>query len=195
MTDFLSLIDQQVFYFINQTLANPVLDRFFIIITDVKSWYIAYLILLGISYTKGGRIGKLAVGGTILLILATDQFSSSLLKNWIERIRPCNELPDVRTILGCTGSFSFPSSHAVNNFAAAVFFYRLFPRLKPVLLITASLVALSRPYLGIHYPSDIIGGALIGWGFGYIFSEGILYIDLKLREKINPSETDANKTH
>jgi undecaprenyl-diphosphatase len=67
----------------------------------------------------------------------------------------------------------------LNNFAAAFFFYRLFPKLKLVLFITAGLVAISRVYLGLHYPSDIIGGALIGILFGYIFSTLVLMIEKK----------------
>ena len=96
------------------------------------------------------------------MIIVTDQTGYKILKEFFERIRPCNALSDVITPLGCTGSYSFPSNHAVNNFAAAVFYFKLFPNLKYPLFITASLVAISRVYLGLHYPSDILGGAIIG---------------------------------
>lgn len=177
MADFFYSIDLSVFYFINHTIANPVFDKFFGHITDVKHWYLVYIILLGISFFKGGRLGKIAAIGALVLITFSDQFSSNFLKNLVERIRPCNALPDARIILGCTGSYSFPSSHALNNFAAAVFFYRLFPKLKWVLLISAVLVAFSRPYLGLHYPSDILFGGLLGAGIGYVFSLGAIKIN------------------
>lgn len=174
--DFLYSIDLSIFYFFNHSLSTGFLDKFFSVITNVNSWYITYVILLGISFTKGGTKGKLAVLGIILLIIVTDQTGYRLLKEFFERPRPCNALADVLTPLGCTGSFSFPSNHALNNFAAAMFFYRLFPKLKWVLFTTASLVAISRVYLGLHYPSDIFGGAVIGLAFGYLFAAGVLYL-------------------
>ena len=190
MVDFLYSIDLSIFYFFNHTLSNGVFDKFFSIITSVNNWYIAYVILLLISFIKGGTKGKLAVLGIILLIVVTDQTGYKILKEFFERIRPCNALSDVITPLGCTGSYSFPSNHAVNNFAAAVFFYRLFPNLKYPLFITASLVAISRVYLGLHYPSDILGGAIIGSAFGYLFA----YFVLLANEKINlAKEEKLNK--
>jgi len=183
MIDFLYSIDLAVFYFFNHTLSVGFLDKFFSIITNVNNWYIAYLILLGISFTKGGTKGKLAVLGIILLIVVTDQTGYRLLKEFFARPRPCNFLSDAFTPLGCTGSYSFPSNHALNNFAAAMFFYRLFPNLKWILFIAASLVSISRVYLGLHYPSDIIGGAMIGLAFGYIFSSAVLYFEKYFENK------------
>jgi undecaprenyl-diphosphatase len=111
------------------------------------------------------------------------------LKEFFERLRPCNVLSDVLTPNGCNGTFSFPSNHALNNFAAAMFFYKLFPKLKLVLFITASLVAVSRVYLGLHYPSDILGGAIIGLAFGYIFASGVLSIEKYLEARKSKSKT------
>jgi undecaprenyl-diphosphatase len=184
MTNFLYSIDLLIFYFLNHTLSCGVLDKFFSTITNVNNWFIAYLILLGISYFKGGRLGKIAVLGVILLIILTDRLNATLVKDIFHRIRPCNALHDAITPLGCNGTFSFPSNHAVNNFAAAVFFYKLFPKLKWLLLITASLVAISRVYLGLHYPSDILGGAIIGSAFGYLFAFGALKVDGLFKTKI-----------
>ncbi len=183
MASFLYSIDLTILYFFNHTLSCHLLDRFFGIITNVNDWYITYLLLLGISFFKGGRKGKIAVLGVLLLILVTDQFGATYLKHWVHRIRPCNALADVITPLGCNGTFSFPSNHALNNFAAAVFFYRLFPKLKWLLFITASLIAISRVYMGLHYPSDILGGAVIGSAFGYLFSSAVLKIDDYLQKK------------
>ncbi|MCU0344218.1 MAG: phosphatase PAP2 family protein [Ignavibacterium sp.] len=183
MIDFLYSIDLAVFYFFNHTLSVGFLDKFFSIITNVNNWYITYIILLGISFSKGGLKGKLAVLGVILLIIVTDQTGYRLLKEFFARPRPCDILTDVLTPLGCTGTFSFPSNHALNNFAAALFFYRLFPKLKWVLFITASLISISRVYLGLHYPSDIIGGAIIGLAFGYVFASGVLYFERYLIER------------
>lgn len=181
--DFLYSLDLAIFYFFNHTISTGFLDRFFSIITDVNKWYIAYVILVGIAFFKGGRKGKIAVIGLILLIIVTDQTGYRLLKETIERIRPCNALTDAITPVGCAGGFSFPSNHALNNFAAAVFLLRLFPAYKWTFLTVATLVALSRIYLGVHYPSDVVGGALIGAAFGYLFSIGALKVEEYFQKK------------
>jgi undecaprenyl-diphosphatase len=188
--DFLYSIDLAVFYFFNHTISTGFLDRFFSIITDVNKWYIAYIILIGIAFFKGGRRGKLAVIGLILLIVVTDQTGYRVLKELFERVRPCNALTDAITPVGCAGGFSFPSNHALNNFAAGVFLLRLFPNYKWIFLIVATLISISRIYLGVHYPSDVIGGALIGAAFGYLFSIGALKLE-KYFTKKNESKTNA----
>jgi undecaprenyl-diphosphatase len=191
MINFLYSIDVSVFYFINHSLSCGALNKFFTIITNVNNWYIAYIILLGISFVKGGRKGKIAAIGVLLLILLTDQVSARIIKEIFHRIRPCNALINVITPLGCNGTFSFPSNHAVNNFAAAVFFYKLFPKLKWAVFISASLVALSRVYIGVHYPSDILGGAVIGSAFGYIFAIAALKLDQIIGDKFKRKEQPA----
>jgi undecaprenyl-diphosphatase len=98
-------------------------------------------------------------------------------------VRPCNALPDVNILVNCTGSFSFPSSHAVNNFAVAMFFGILFPNYRKLLLIIAGVIAFSRPYVGVHYPSDIIGGGLYGALIGFLFALIIRKIDGMIEKK------------
>ena len=183
MIDFLYSIDLSVFYFINHTISNPIFDKFFPFITNVKNWYIAYIILLAILFIKGGQIGKIASFGIILLVITSDQISSHLLKSLFERIRPCNALEDVNLLISSTRSFSFPSSHAVNNFAVAFYFYKLFPKLKWTLFIIAGLIAISRPYVGVHYPSDILSGSIIGIGIGYLFATLTLRINERIMNK------------
>jgi undecaprenyl-diphosphatase len=185
--EFLYSFDLAIFYLFNHTISTGFLDKFFSIITDVNKWYIAYLILIGIAFFKGGLRGKIAVITLIILIVVTDQTGYRLLKELFERVRPCNALSDVITPIGCAGGFSFPSNHALNNFAAAVFLLRLFRQYKWIFLITATLISISRIYLGVHYPSDVLGGAIIGTAFGYLFSIIALKIEEYIKSKRNNS--------
>jgi undecaprenyl-diphosphatase len=169
MFDLFYNADVMVFFFFNHSLSAPFLDRFFSIITNVNNWYITYVVLALYVFIKGGRTGRIAIIGVILLILVTDQVSHKIIKEIFTRIRPCHVLANVITPLGCTGTYSFPSNHAVNNFAAAVFLSMLYPGFKWIFFVVAFLVATSRIYLGLHYPSDIIAGALLGAGAGYLF--------------------------
>ncbi|MCF6269434.1 MAG: phosphatase PAP2 family protein [Melioribacteraceae bacterium] len=177
MTDLIYNIDLYIFKFLNQTISNPLFDKFFPFITNPKNWFIAFIILWLILIFKGGRIGKISAIGIIILIAISDQVSSNLLKPFFERVRPCNVVENVNLLVNCTKSYSMPSSHAVNNFAAALFFSRLFPKLKITLFIVATLVALSRPIVGVHYFSDIFVGALVGSLFGYLMSVAALRVD------------------
>lgn len=184
MLDFFYSIDLAIFYFFNHTLSFGLLDKFFATITNVNNWYITYIFLLGIVFIKGGVKGRIGVGMILVLIIFTDQLGHKVIKEIFQRLRPCNVLFDVITPLGCTGSYSFPSNHALNNFAAATFFYRLFPSYKWVLFITATLVSISRIYLGLHYPSDVLAGAVIGSAIGYLFSIAALKIENQILKKI-----------
>ncbi len=183
MIDFLYNIDVSIFYFLNHTISNSLFDKFFPFITDPKNWYLVYVIFWLLLIFKGGRIGKISAILILFVIAISDQISSHLLKNLFERVRPCNVLPNVHLLVGCTKSYSMPSSHAVNNFAAAIFFSKLFPKYKMPLIIIAVLMALSRPIVGVHYFSDIVVGALIGTIIGYLMALLSLKVDewIKLR--------------
>ncbi len=184
-------IDLGIFYFFNHTISTGFLDKFFSTITNVNNWYIAYLILISILFFKGGKRGKIAVIGIILLIIITDQTGYKILKELFQRVRPCNTLPDALTPLGCTGSYSFPSNHAINNFAAATFFAHLYPSYRYILYITAFLVAISRVYLGLHYPSDILAGAAVGILFGILFAYGVMRVEKFIESKSNLQDSSS----
>ncbi len=97
-----------------------------------------------------------------MVALAVGDASANILKHAFERLRPCQALEDVRLLVGCGGSFSFPSSHAVNAFSAAAVFSHFFRKAAFPMFFIAVLVAFSRIYVGVHYPIDVIAGAV--WG-------------------------------
>jgi undecaprenyl-diphosphatase len=175
--ELLSTIDRAIFLLINRTLANPFGDLLWPILTDYdRLWAFRILLLAGWLFllVKGGRRGRIAALLLVVLIAISDQFSSSVVKNLVGRARPCHIVdgipivPEVRLLVGCGSGKSFPSSHAVNNFAAATFLALCFPRWTWAFISWASLVALSRVAVGVHYPSDILGGALIGSALAYL---------------------------
>jgi len=162
MASLLASMDVYLFRLINQGSQNSFFDWFMPFMTDLKNFTYVLLVLglwVLVRERKAGFVFLVFIGLTLAI---TDQFSSHLLKEWVGRIRPCHVLEDVRLLTDCNTSYSFPSSHGVNIFAAAFFLSQPFKRVSPLIYGIAAVVAYSRVYLGIHYPLDVIGGAAIG---------------------------------
>ena len=163
--DTLVNIDRQFFQFLNQSLRNPLFDIVFPFLTDLNRKPIA-LVIVGILWllllVKGGLKGRIAALLLIPTIVLSDQLNSAWLKFIIERPRPCHELLNVHLLVGCGSGYSFPSSHAVNNFAGALVLSYFLPRWTWAFFTFAGTVSFSRIYVGVHYPSDVLAGAIIG---------------------------------
>ena len=167
MIEFLSHLDQELFFLINQKLANPVFDVIMPFITTEENFIIPLILLFLGLLVFGGRRGRIVAMLLLFTVLLSDQLSSSVLKPLFGRIRPCNALEGVRLLDRCSHSYSFPSSHATNSFAAATVFSAIYRKYRRYLFAIAALVAYSRPYVGVHYPSDVIFGAVLGILCGY----------------------------
>ena len=171
MIDLLYSIDAALFGFINQTISNPLGDLLWPLITHYDRFLLVRILLAAVwvgLLLKGGPTGRRVALLLVPTLLVSDQLSSSILKELIGRPRPCHivdgvpVLEGVRLLVDCGPGKSFPSSHAVNNFAVATLFSFYYRRWKWAFMFWASLVALSRPAVGVHYPSDILGGAILG---------------------------------
>jgi undecaprenyl-diphosphatase len=181
MIDFLYGLDRGLLVFLNKTMASPVSDFLWPLITDYDRLLPVRIILVGVwiwMLVRGGVRGRTAALLLIPLLIIADQFSSTFLKDLFHRPRPChvvNGVPvvaDLRLLVGCGSGLAFPSSHAVNSFAVATLLGWYYRRGRPWLFGWAAIVALSRPALGVHYPSDILGGAMVGIFVGLAVAGG-----------------------
>lgn len=166
--------DSWLFLKINTIFTHPLLDKIFPLWRDSELWVPFYLFLIVLAIVNFGKKAGSWILFAIINVALTDQASSSLIKNWFARIRPCNEellVGKMRLLLEhCSGGFSFTSSHATNHFGFAMFVFlttrHLFGKWGKWLFVWAATISYGQVYVGVHYPIDILFGALLGSGIG-----------------------------
>jgi len=156
--------DTQLFHLINANFSNPVFDLLMPFVSLVGSNEgLALVALFLMMFLKKA---KKVAGVVILAGLTLSYYSAGILKNVVGRPRPFEALAGVNQLIAQDG-FSFPSGHSTYAFMAAFVLSAFFGR-KYVFFSAASLVAFSRIYVGVHYPSDVISGAALGVALGYL---------------------------
>jgi membrane-associated phospholipid phosphatase len=180
MLKWLEHMDKVAFSFVQQHFAGAWMDGLMLLLRNPPVWIPLYIFMFVWALRQGKKSGLLFICLSLICFAITDYSVAHLFKPLFGRIRPCYDADTagiVRGIIGCGGKLSFPSSHAANHFGLAAFWYmavyRLSRRKWNWLFLWASLISFAQVYVGVHFPLDIAGGALLGLLTG--FSLGRLF--------------------
>ena len=172
--DDLILYDKTLFLYLN-SLGTNIFDFFWIILSSKVINFILYFAATFLFYKNNNfkSTGSL-IFLVCIMIFFTDQ-TTNLFKEGISRLRPCHDpfLSDMVRLVksSCGGLYGYFSAHASNSFALAIFFGRIFKNgyFQILFFVVAFLIGYSRIYLGVHYPLDVISGAIYGVLIGLLF--------------------------
>ena len=153
--------DSAILLWIQNTLRAAWLNPLVIGITHLGDtgafWILVTLVLL--AFRKTWKLGLVCALSMVIGLAVTNL----IIKNWVARVRPYELVEGLERIIGAQHDWSFPSGHTTNSFACAWVLFRRTPRKYGVpALLLAALIALSRLYVGVHYPTDVLGGLVIG---------------------------------
>lgn len=166
--------DRALFEKINGDWANPLFDAVMPFLRNSQVWAPLYLFLLVLVLYNFGVKGLWWALLFIVTVSLTDMTGTYVFKHNIERFRPCRD-PEfalhVRLLLKqCAGGYSFISNHAANHFGMAAFFFFTFRHIIGkwawLGLFWAASIAYAQVYVGVHYPLDVLAGAVLGLVFG-----------------------------
>jgi undecaprenyl-diphosphatase len=144
-----------------QGLHNPVLDKIAIAITSLGNAGLFWILLTLLMLILSKKSKKTAWTSATALILSAI-IVNLILKNLVMRDRPCWIDTDVKMLVKIPRDYSFPSGHSSASFASAVAIFLRNKKLGTPLVILALLIALSRLYLFVHWPTDVLAGTAIG---------------------------------
>jgi len=181
MLEILLNLDGEILLFIQDTVRNPVLDPIVKTITTLGNAGILWIILtvLLLIPKKTRRVGVISA----CALLASLLVNNILVKNLVARVRPYNALEGLIPIVAKPSEFSFPSGHAASSFASASVCYRKLRGKYGVLAVLAAvLISLSRLYVGVHYPTDVLAGIISGVGCSYAGEWAVILVESR-REK------------
>ena len=163
----LASADVALFRLVNDTMSAGWLDRVMPWLSWNSLFVPALVLTVVLLLVKGGTRGRVLVGMLVVSISLTDA-TSNLLKHTFNRPRPFAQLERVHLLAGQGTSASMPSSHAANWFAAVAVMGLFYRRSRRWMIPVACAVSYSRMYIGVHFPSDVLVGGLLGFGVGWL---------------------------
>src|SRR5436190_8291019 len=163
----LQSVDVALFRFINLTWRDPLFDRLMPFFSGNSLFVPLLSVVGGILIWKAGTRGRICVVMVALVVGLGDPLVVNTIKHAVGRPRPFKVIADahVPPQIGKSESFSMPSAHAANWFAAAIVLLVYFRRSISFMVPLAAIVGFSRIYNGVHYPSDVLVGATLGAGY------------------------------
>lgn len=167
LLNYLNNIDTALFVVINRDLSNVLFDHvmpLFSLAGNSGAVWILLAVLLGL---KNRRFGLRGFAVIVLALVGSFLLADEFLKHIFERPRPFLAIDQVNLLIAAPQDYSFPSGHASTAFAAAMAIALLDRRLAPAVVLLAVLETYSRVYLGVHYPFDVIVGAVVGMLTGW----------------------------
>ena len=172
MLEKLDLLDRALFLFFNG-LHSPVWDQIMYWVSGKYSWLPLYILIAGYLVYRFRWKSIIIILLVVVLITMSDWTSVHLFKNVFQRPRPCHN-PDISHLVHlvnnhCGGKYGFVSSHAANVFAVVGYTVPIIRNRYYTIgiILWAILVSYSRIYLGVHYPGDVLGGAVLGVLVGF----------------------------
>jgi len=169
----LQQFDTELFLKIHRGLSNEFFDWLMPLMRNRFFWSPLYLFIIVFCIKQFKKQGYYIICMLLVTFAMGDLIASRIIKPYVARIRPCNEVSLTNEIIHrvpCGSGYSFPSSHATNHFGIAVFLICLFyTRWKPILplgLAWAFIISFAQIYVGVHYPIDTFAGAILGTCIG-----------------------------
>jgi len=162
----LETLDAALLRFINQTLSNPFFDWLMPVLSGNRAFIPVVAVAVMALLWKGGARARIAVLILVPTLLLGDHLICNTIKHLVARPRPFFDLPGLHVLVGKTDSGSLPSAHAANWAAATMILFIYYRRSLWFMLPLAVGVSFSRVYNGVHYPSDVLAGAILGAGYG-----------------------------
>tara|TARA_B100000131_G_C18123947_1_gene613957 strand:- start:3670 stop:4269 length:600 start_codon:yes stop_codon:yes gene_type:complete len=180
MISFIDKLDKSILIWIHEN-HSPLFDSIMPFITNKENWLLPIFILVILLGFKSGKKGKITLAILTLSIVFTDSICAQVFKPFFERLRPSHiSLDGLNLLVSKGGKYSMPSNHAANVFTISVIITYFFEYLKIPMFIFATIIAFSRIYVGVHYPSDVVIGSLFGYLVGWTALS--LWVILKIRE-------------
>ena len=194
---FLISTDTMLLELFNRSAANPLFDFAFPFITDSSNWFLPLVVFYIYLFRDDWRRALKTFLIAVVCLVLTDAVAAQIIKPMVGRIRPSHELVDmVRLLVGRGGKYSFPSNHAANSMAFAIVTGFFYPQMRRWLLIIPILVGFSRVYVGVHFPGDVMAGALFGYLMGnltlHVYSLFVVNFSIIVKIPLFSGATDSS---